>query len=456
MRWFPSLSLLAVVVVAGCSPRLAPFQVENPRIGAPRTVTTDELTALAPPEEPVVVAVYRFRDQTGQYRTLENSSTFSTAVTQGATSILVNTLEKSGWFVPIEREGLSNLLNERQIIQSTRQQYSGPEGQGLPPLPPLLYAGILLEGGVIGYDSNVLTGGVGARYLGTGVSGQFRQDQVTIYLRAVSTQNGRVLASVHTTKTIVSQKLDGGLFRFVDVQRLLETEAGYSANEPPVLAVTAAIEEAVISLIVEGAREGLWQVADASSPEALAMFEAYDAQRAGDAERDVYDRLLAYEPPRGLSLHLAGGASQLEDDFTGATPYPAGGLALRYAAGPYLGIGVGGHMGRLSTMDGEELYFAGDLHARLTPFPSARVGPYLSLGAGLLNVPEAPRDRDQFVYVGTAAGVEARVAGPLGLTVDVANLYPLREGLDGISGSGSVNDNLWTLRAGLTVYGLGF
>ena len=185
-------------------------------MAAPRTTVADLLDAVPAPVDPVVVAVYRFRDQTGQYRALENLSTFSTSVTQGATSILMRALEQSGFFVPIEREGLSNLLNERQIISSTRQQYTGPEGEGLGPLPPLLYAGVLLEGGIVGYDSNVLTGGAGARLLGAGGSGQFRQDQVTVYLRAVSVQNGRVLKSVYTTKTLISQKLDGGLFRFVD------------------------------------------------------------------------------------------------------------------------------------------------------------------------------------------------------------------------------------------------
>ena len=448
-------ALFALVVLAGCSPRLAPFAVEAPRIDGPRTVTADKLAALAPPEEPVVVAVYRFRDQTGQYRTLENSSTFSTAVTQGATTILIDALRESGWFVPIEREGLSNLLNERQIIQSTRQQYTGPDGEGLAPLPPLLYAGVLLEGGVVGYDSNVLTGGVGARYLGTGLSGQFRQDQVTVYLRAVSTQNGRVLASVRTTKTIVSQKLDGGVFRFVDVQDLLETEAGYSANEPPVLAVTAAIEEAVAALVVEGARDGLWRVADAASPEAREMFRRHDAQVAADAQRDVYDRLLAHAPAGGLSLSLSGGAAQIEDDFAGAEPYPVGALALRYAASPSVGVGVGVQGGALQTRTGEEPFVAGDLHARLAPLAGARVGPYVSLGLGLLNVPQAPRDRDQFLYVGTAAGVETRLAGPLGLTVELANLYPLTDGLDGLDGGGRVHDNLWTLRAGVTLHGLG-
>jgi len=402
----------------------------------------------------VVVAVYRFRDQTGQYRALENISTFSNAVTQGATTILMSALETSGWFVPIEREGLSNLLNERQIIQSTRQQYTGPEGQGLPPLPPLLYAGILLEGGIIGYDSNILTGGVGARYLGTGVSGQFRQDQVTVYLRAVSVQNGRVLKTVRTTKTIISQKLDTGVFRFVEVQRLLESEAGYSANEPPVLAVTAAIEEAVRSMIIEGTRDGLWQLADGASPEAQEMFASYDAQRVSDAQRDVYDRR-QLEPQGRLSIQLSGGAGRIEDDFTGTSSHPVGSLALRYRVAGPVEIGAEGHAGRVDVETDPETFGAGDLHLRLAPYARSRIRPYASLGLGIINLPNLPPAVDTKAYVSSSAGVEIRALGDVGLTLDVINLYPLREGLDGFTGSGAVNDNLWSIRAGVSFHGLG-
>ena len=104
-------------------------------------------------------------------------------------------MTNSGWFIPIERENLSNLLNERKIINSTRAQNNDSNA-----LPPLLFAGILLEGGIVGYDTNIITGGAGLRYFGIGGSGQFRKDQVTIYLRAVSTQTGRILKTVHTTK----------------------------------------------------------------------------------------------------------------------------------------------------------------------------------------------------------------------------------------------------------------
>src|SRR5690606_23778999 len=138
---------------------------------------------------------------------------------------------------------------------------------------------------------NVLTGGVGVRYLGTGGAGEYRPDEETGYLRAVCTQSGRVLKSVHTTQPIGAQRVQGNLVRCVDLRRLLEAEVGYSFNEPPVLAVTEAIEEAVRSLIIEGLRENLWAAADGVNPgELAALFAAYDRQ-VEDAERlDAFGR----------------------------------------------------------------------------------------------------------------------------------------------------------------------
>ncbi len=128
---------------------------------------------LPEPKEPVVVAVYKFRDQTGQYKPSDIGANWSTAVTQGATSILLESLEESGWFIPIEREGLSNLLNERKIIRSSRANYTAQDQDQDQNqlLPPLLFAGIILEGGIISYETNVLTGGAGLRYFGAGGSG---------------------------------------------------------------------------------------------------------------------------------------------------------------------------------------------------------------------------------------------------------------------------------------------
>ncbi len=448
--WF---ALIAVGLLAGCSPRYAqPFRVDEARTAGPRSIAADRLAAVPAPADPVVVAVYRFRDQTGQYRALENLSTFSTSVTQGATSILMRALEASGFFVPIEREGLSNLLNERQIISSTRQQFTGPDGEPLGALPPLLYAGVLLEGGIIGYDSNVITGGAGVRLLGAGGSGQFRQDQVTVYLRAVSVQNGRVLKNVHTTKTIVSQELNGGVFRFVDTQALLETEAGYSTNEPPVLAVTAAIEEAVVSLVIEGARDDLWSFAEPASQTTDRFLLEYDERQARDADRDVFDRLPAVAQPNGYALSLSAGLGRIESDFASPGAQPVGALVGDVSIAGGLSLGVRAEGGFLDVGGTAQPFggLAAVFRSRL--LPSARTTPVLSVGAGAIFSPDTPGAPAVLGYGTVMGGLEARLSPAVGVFFETGLNYPFAEGLDGLRGSGSVNDNVWVGRGGVVFY----
>jgi curli production assembly/transport component CsgG len=174
------------------------------------------------------------------------------------------------WFTVLERESLSNLLNERKIIRQTRKQYTNGD-KALPALPPLLYAPILLDGGIVAYESNLLSGGMGARYFGAGGFTEFRRDTVTVDLRAVSVKQGTILNTLQTRKTILSAKLEGGLFRFVDPLRLLEIEAGISSNEAPQMAVREAIELAVYGMILEGVQDKLWAFKD---PDAAAPIYA--------------------------------------------------------------------------------------------------------------------------------------------------------------------------------------
>ena len=174
-------ALLVFSFLSGCAPYFQqPMRMKESRLGA-ESAQYDDLISLPQPKEKIVAAVYKFRDQTGQYKASEVGARWSTAVTQGSTSILLRAVEESGWFVPIERESLSNLLNERKIIRSSRASY-GQEDKDQALLPPLLFAGILLEGGIVSFDTNILTGGAGARYFGAGASTQYREDRVTIYL----------------------------------------------------------------------------------------------------------------------------------------------------------------------------------------------------------------------------------------------------------------------------------
>ena len=233
-----------------------PVVKQDARFGelTPKSKTLENLPL---PAEPVVVGVYNFKDQTGQYKNIETGSSFSTAVSQGATTILIKALEDSKWFTPIERENLNNLLNERNIIRATRDEFR-KNNSNEPNLPPLLFAGVLLEGGIISYDSNIITGGAGARYFGVGGSTQYREDRITVYLRAVSTSSGKILKTVYVSKTILSQAVSANLFKFVNFQRLLEVETGFTVNEPVQLAMQDAIEKSVEALIIEGIKDNLW------------------------------------------------------------------------------------------------------------------------------------------------------------------------------------------------------
>ena len=445
-----SLALLTLFAASGCATYLQPFETEEAR-PAPPTAAALELRELPPPREQVVVAVYRFRDQTGQYRALENSSTFSTAVTQGATSILVRALEESGWFVPIEREALPNLLNERQIITQIRNQNAGPDGEPLGPLPPLLYAGVLLEGGIIGYDTNVLTSGAGLRYFGVGGSGQVRQDQVTIYLRAISTQTGRVLKTVHTTKTVLSQRVDGGLFRYVALRRLLEVEAGYSFNEPPVLAVTEAIEEAVKGLVLEGVRENLWTLQNAGDLGGPA-FAAYDRQVADANATDAFARNLSSDR-EGFSVGGSLAATLYEGDYMDAIAAPAADLSVRRSVSPHVAFGAAFSLGEIAA-DGafRARHVTAELNALYYLLPRSRTTPFVQIGAGMLTQPNQwGAEMSTFPYVTGEAGIDVLVTPRLGLGVSAGNLYPLTEGLDGVQ-RGSVNDNFFLFKSRFVYY----
>lgn len=250
-------AIAACVLLSACAtPITEPVAVSEAASLTPASPATRDLRKLPPPRGKVVVAVYGFRDQTGQYKPSPDSS-FSTSVTQGAASMLVKALKDSGWFTPVERESLQELLTERRIVRALDGSGADPLGAG-GSVPALLPAAVLIDGGVISYESNVRTGGAGARFLGIGLSTQYRVDQVTVNLRSVDIRNGQILQSVSTTKTIFSYEVRPSVFRFVNFKELLEVEAGVTNNEPAQLAVKEAIETAVVHLVAQGLKDRSW------------------------------------------------------------------------------------------------------------------------------------------------------------------------------------------------------
>jgi curli production assembly/transport component CsgG len=134
------------------------------------------------------------------------------------------------------------------------------EGKDAKPLRPMLVAGIMIEGGIVGYDTNLRSGGAGARIMGIGNSVQYRVDEVVVALRFVSVHTGEVLVNTAVSKTIYSTAQNAGMLRFVDMgTRAVELEAGVALNEPTTYAVRVAIEQAVYETIITGERRGLWR-----------------------------------------------------------------------------------------------------------------------------------------------------------------------------------------------------
>jgi len=249
--------------MSGCSTTSGNYSEfsERPFIESP--ITSELLHAIPDlDQEQITIAVYSFPDRTGQRKPSEKFSQLSTAITQGPDVYLISALKMvSGgdWFKVVERAGLNSLVKERQLIRSTRELYDG-EQKAQNVLKPLLFAGLIIEGGVVSYDSNVKSGGEGARVFGIGVSKQYRTDQVTVAMRVIAVQTGEVLMTVSATKSIASYQTGADVFRFFDMRtKALEIESGAAVNEPTNYAIRSAIEFAVLQMVEKGERQGFWK-----------------------------------------------------------------------------------------------------------------------------------------------------------------------------------------------------
>ncbi len=248
-----ALGAMLLLSLVGCVTRPMPA-ASNATLTPPTRITRD-LTHLPPPKGKIVAAVYGFRDLTGQYKATPDSS-FSSQVTQGGASLLLKAMRDSGWFTPVERENLQDVLTERKIMRAT--DHADEKRAQDDAMAALMPANILLEGGIVGYDTNVRTGGAGVAYLGISASTQYRVDQVTVNLRAIDIRSGQVLNSISTTKTIYSYEVDTGVYRFIGYQDLLQAEVGLTRNEPVQICVNEAIESALTHLIVQGIANQTW------------------------------------------------------------------------------------------------------------------------------------------------------------------------------------------------------
>jgi curli production assembly/transport component CsgG len=455
IRFRPLNLVLSVVfgwLLSGCAAYMNQPKGPHPARLGEETAATNILRALPVPKEKVYAAVYKFRDLTGQYKQTETGSNFSTAVTQGTTNILLKALEESGWFVPIERENVSNLLNERKIIRSSMAQFKGEADN----LPPLLFAGVIMEGGVVSYDANMITGGVGLRYFGTGGSSQYRQDRVTVYLRAVATKSGKILKTVYTSKTILSQSVDGSVFRFVNFKRLLEAETGFTVTEPAQLAVTEAIEKAVQAMVIEGIRDSLWTASTASVQLAAKTKTAlanYEQERAEMQATDVF----GVKDQRGatwLVFQPFGSAWRYQGDYAAPRNKTGYGASLDIYLNPRWALQLNGGTGTWATR-----YFLNTSFNHLNLnilhrfLPYQHLSPLVYAGGGVLMRTRGQATESTQKYYGQitgGTGIEYQFSRTYGVRATIEYNQPLTDGLDGRT-AGNRNDYYLRANIGLTI-----
>jgi curli production assembly/transport component CsgG len=265
--------VLLILLLSGCGTRavvenLQQLPDSSPSAN-PKPITKTAVSELdrlpLPTAPPITIAVYNFGDKTGQRKPNDRVATLSSAVTQGAEVFLIKALQDAGkgkWFQVVERVGLDDLIKERQLIRNQRETYEGPQAKTL---SPMLVAGVMIQGGIVGYDSNVTSGGAGAALLGIGSSVLYRTDEVTVVIRLISVHTGEVLISAGASKTILSAGIDNNVVKFLDKGTMsLQLEAGKNVNEPATYAVRVATEAAVVDLIRQGAQKKLWQFASTS------------------------------------------------------------------------------------------------------------------------------------------------------------------------------------------------
>ena len=220
---------------------------------------SEELKNINPAKRKPIIAIYgnSFKDHTGQRKSNGQFALFSSAITQAPEAFLIRALKHAAngeFFKVVERVGLDSLTKERQLIRSTRDSFEEDSA-----VKPLLLAGLLIQGGVLSYNSNIKSGGFGARALGLGSSKEYREDLITISLRLVSVSTGEVLTEVLISKTVTSAGVSQDLFRFIsDGTRLIEVEGGVAANESTAIALQKAIEEGVLEIIKIGINRGYW------------------------------------------------------------------------------------------------------------------------------------------------------------------------------------------------------
>ena len=259
--WIVLISMFLV----SCAAKNPGTEFHDSATGRPIDQHLDLLINLPAPDKQISVAVYSFSDLTGQRKPNDNYADLSYAVSQAGNDMLIGILLKAArgqWFKVAERDELKAVVQEQTLKAGHGHKRN-----------KLISADYLLTGGIIGYDSNFVTGGFGARYFGIGASTKYRSDLITIALRLVDTRTGEVILATEAHDTVMSYGFSGGGVRHI-AGKFVELDAGITRNEVLTIITRRAISKSLLQLMEEAVDRKIWKL----DPDSEAMLRVAISQ----------------------------------------------------------------------------------------------------------------------------------------------------------------------------------
>lgn len=206
------------------------------------------------------VAVTSFEDLTGA----RVDGGYSTAVAASGHLLLEFILKNyrdEGHLAIYSRRLLSELINERRLAQQANTSYAteavnslskatqalmgNAKIKPLHDLPDLGPVDFLITGAVIGYDKNTRDSGAAAGMVGISNRYQQSEDSVSVLVELINVKTG-AMSGIGIASELISSKLfNAGVFKYLEVDKILELEGGGSLNEPKTYALYLALTQAV-------------------------------------------------------------------------------------------------------------------------------------------------------------------------------------------------------------------
>lgn len=188
----------------------------------------DNMPAFSGPKK--VVAVSRF-ENLASFASLEPVSMAS-----GLTDQLTDALMQSGGFVVLERDIISDIMGEQNLVTGGRARQSQSARTG-----KMIAAQVLIKGAVTEFDPYKSSGGKGLSFGGINLSNSKSSAHIALIIRLIDTTTSEVIASVRSEGT-ADAKSSGLSF----VSGALEANANKSVRTPVDKAIQIAIDRAVI------------------------------------------------------------------------------------------------------------------------------------------------------------------------------------------------------------------